>query len=1409
MANQIILFRKEEVPIQPHWLRLTNPQFENASSTPGDWQCPSGDWQWIGQGYASFNGSASNRLIQYLQNPPLAATYYDVTVSVTNLSTGAVGVFLGDDRVGVVSGSGVHHFSYRCPEIVQVSRIVFVPMDLGSGWFDGRIQSIGVSQDVSLYSGPRDYRYEPSAYLDMSDDERLGITYKVSDVKSIGKRFGAFSRSFTLPGTPGNKRALSFLHAAESSLTPRIYDPRNKTKATLICNDSQVMTGFLSLRDITVENGETRFSVELVGDDFGLINEIKGQKLSDLDLSALDHRLTLDSIRNSWSANSWSNLGFTYPIFPQFGVDVYTVRDSFRPAYQQRRLLHELIVQNGYNYSLSADLAAMSDSVFHAPIGKKPSARQDDLDNERVTFTDDADQVWNTVMMLDGQDYSVDWASNVANWTTPNVVDPGSNSENGYFIAPHTGTFSLDVAAYADLVVNSGVNAEQYAPRVDAPMFEIGIRDVDSGQVLAVCPAYYFPQTLTPSLSVSDHLFSASTTIQLNAGQKVIMYGATKAHCVYRTTSSVPAYYVRPFAGMTVKSSSSSWSIYPTPGTPVLEGMSVVAADWLKDTSCESFLSDYCKLYNAYVIPDRDNPRLLNIQSRTAFYDTSYVIDRSGRVDMSSPIVTEYMSEISSSVVNLSYRKATDEFNKYYSENVAGGKEYGSKEFAYSTDLYNDTSEIRLAVYSPTPVLRDAANRWLPAALMNASENQTKLLVRSTASTETSLPIEYYDEIARESFTFVQPYYHTTLHTDSVTDPTFDLNFGEVDLALTNVPLALTSANGFNRFYRDQLELYKSSRMFTIYMRLSNADVREHLDHLSARIWISDLNNWFQLVQITDHDPTKGERSLCKVMLLECGPSELRINAHHVYTASTATHAVNPVMGGELSSPGILGGSNSSSPTNVFNSGNPTGPGRVGGVGNTVTGSGNTVSNGTGSVFIQGNDNRVGSGLSGVTIFGSGVTATTSNSYYFGSNYTFNNSGATFFGSPSGATIGPTYATFYGPSGVTINHTGITIGPNTYITSSGITIGGQTLENTYVQPGTNIMTGGTPSRPIVSVVPSPVFSSITATTIFSGAVDLSLLLTGGTSTRVQPGTNIVTGGTASVPIISTTLNPVFSAVSATTRFTVGSVVVAASGITISGSSLQGLPVGTDGQMLYNTSGIWGARDMGIRVAANASDWFRFGDSTNTVTTSSLWSGIVGGFLNSIGGYAISSTILGGALNTVSLGPGNQSSAIISSLSSSILSATTSALLGGATNTMEEGASSVLVGGENNVIKSSSLSFVAGGNANQISASTFGFASFATIIGGSTNRNFDSNKSAIIGGENNTISGATGSAIIAASGVTATRAFTLFTNALDVQQVIDLRPLTGATPTQRDGRLFMSGSTLYCGSAGVWRAVQFV
>ena len=156
---------------------------------------------------------------------------------------------------------------------------------------------------------------------------------------------------------------------------------------------------------------------------------------------------------------------------------------------------------------------------------------------------------------------------------------------------------------------------------------------------------------------------------------------------------------------------------------------------------------------------------------------------------------------------------------------------------------------------------------------------------------------------------------------------------------------------------------------------------------------------------------------------------------------------------------------------------------------------------------------------------------------------------------------------------------------------------------TRVQPGTNITTGGTANAPTINLTASPTVNNITFSgtaiggTIQAGAVTATsmsaatlsggTILSGGTNlysifsqtdtdtiTRVQPGTNITTGGTANAPIINIIASPSFNDIiaSGTTSGNIGNFsTLSATAITDSNlSSGYAVYAGVGGLLKTNT-----------------------------------------------------------------------------------------------------------------------------------------------------------------------------------------------------------------------------------------------
>ena len=165
--------------------------------------------------------------------------------------------------------------------------------------------------------------------------------------------------------------------------------------------------------------------------------------------------------------------------------------------------------------------------------------------------------------------------------------------------------------------------------------------------------------------------------------------------------------------------------------------------------------------------------------------------------------------------------------------------------------------------------------------------------------------------------------------------------------------------------------------------------------------------------------------------------------------------------------------------------------------------------------------------------------------------------------------------------------------------------GGGGGSTTYVQPGTNITTGGTATNPIINIVDSPSFNSVTAsgassfttlsaTTLFSGSTNLySIFATipdQNDVTRVQPGTNITTGGTANLPTVNLVASP------SVNNLTISGLTSSSDGATFSSLSGTNIFSGSTNLQTYFTQ-------INQQLAGKAND---SGDTfTGTINTPSL------------------------------------------------------------------------------------------------------------------------------------------------------------------------------------------------------------
>lgn len=1117
--TQIELFLPEQYALDIHRIRIVNPQFKLLGDTEGNWQARSNEWSYTGAtGFADYNDAGYHQpLFQLFQNPMRNGMWYNVNFTVSGMTQGILDVYIGtSDKIGSITGNGTYSLPYLAMSgSSDPDRLLFQPSNgdtLFGPWFDGAIKGpISISQDTSLSPPETRTKFEPYGMLDMEGEVRIGMTYRVSDLKQISKRFGAYTKSFRLPGTTNNKKLLSHLQWYTSTPMEGQFDPRYRTKAVLWVDDVPRIYGYLRLKEIVNRGEETWFEVEFYNGQFGLLDEVKGQKLSDLNWDSVSHLLNATNIVNTWSSGwTWQN-GYHYPIYLNL-EDRFRVRDDFRPAFFNRWILDRIMRDANYSYTITADLEEQFNKLLTAPVGKRPEVDGAFFDGERVLVKSNAGQAWQT-----SPEYQISFYDQLEQvivneqWQlNTEVVDASENfyptSSLWFFVAPFEGTYTFNLTADTTMEVTTNLtNAILAVEFQNTPQFFAGFEmyDFDTGAVVGSTPSGYWspPANFSdPTTTYTENvIFSGSFNIDLLAGQRVAVRGVIENQFIYRQFVNGFNIYARPGVRMEMNDDTSFLEIVPTGAYQITEGMLVDPRNWLNDITQEQFIADHIKLFNAYFIPDVMNERRVHITSYSELYDSDLVLDLSNKVALDDDVITEPMANISSSEVQLGYKKPIqkDEYNGMYTRIT--NEQYGDHLFDNETDYYTNRNESRLSIYTPCPIVRDNNGRYVAGVLSRSQERDVKLLIRSDETLPTQLKLSRYVENSASYTTNVYDYYRPCLHIDAVTASaqTFDVNFGDVEQAMTNVDIDITSNNRFRENYQEQLITYRDGKQITCMMNLTQNDVDFMTRNIGARIFVQELGGWFIWNAIIDFDPTVAEESLTKVELLQARSSNRRIR----------TRRINRVQAGiDFPSPtGLIDGFDEITGTkvSVFNSNVGYNQLRTTGQYNTVVGSGNTLYQNTSYNNIYGINNRVGAGVSGVTILGgSNIVANDSDSVFLSNYGVVSSTGMTMF---SSFTTTNTYTNFYGPSGVVITEIGTSFyGPSgVTITSSGITIGGVEITSaftqTYVQPGVNISTGGTPSRPVVNVIGSPVFTSVTTTTltastIYSGSTELGSLL---------------------------------------------------------------------------------------------------------------------------------------------------------------------------------------------------------------------------------------------------------------------------------------------------------------------------
>ena len=131
--------------------------------------------------------------------------------------------------------------------------------------------------------------------LDLFEDENIVIKSSVAKIEDITKIFTDTSNDFTVPATDRNN--IIFSHWYESNLING-FDARKKIPALIEISGINFKVGKIRLKKVNFENNKAvNYSLEFFGNLVELKDQLQDDKLTDLDLSALDFEFTSANIK--------------------------------------------------------------------------------------------------------------------------------------------------------------------------------------------------------------------------------------------------------------------------------------------------------------------------------------------------------------------------------------------------------------------------------------------------------------------------------------------------------------------------------------------------------------------------------------------------------------------------------------------------------------------------------------------------------------------------------------------------------------------------------------------------------------------------------------------------------------------------------------------------------------------------------------------------------------------------------------------------------------------------------------------------------------------------------------------------------------------------------------------------------
>jgi hypothetical protein len=450
-----------------------------------------------------------------------------------------------------------------------------------------------------------------TGFLDLFADEGISVDFNLADLRDPAAIFSPISKSFSVPATDINNQF--FKHYYDVSVSGG-FDPYAKQDVTLFSDDLIMISGYLQLLDVSLENTVAKqYQVLVAGETARFARNVGEKELTELALDSYQHLFNYENIVDSWQGDLFDGDIVYAPVDTRvFASDTIfgpenpftPLRESdFYPTIKASIVFEQILTEAGYN--IEAGVGIFNDSFFTDLMllgySKESLVPLEDMFNSKL-----AQVVTSAGINLPELTATI---PDVIPLDTE-IYDNGSNFDPAAFAydVPVIGQYKFNVQGN----ISAGAGDYRYQVSMYLGAMQVQVKDFVTANQFSVDFVHQF-NNLTTSNRVTFRIGGVDSSGDLDASCKM-------------TVIDVP---------------------------DAVSGFDITPSMFLPKMKQKDYVAGIAKMFNLVFVPTRHTPDMISIYSYDEWIGLGVVRNWQEVVDVSQPITIKPTTELQGKTIKM------------------------------------------------------------------------------------------------------------------------------------------------------------------------------------------------------------------------------------------------------------------------------------------------------------------------------------------------------------------------------------------------------------------------------------------------------------------------------------------------------------------------------------------------------------------------------------------------------------------------------------------------------------------------------------------------------------------------------------------------------------------------------------